>query len=201
PCGGRVPGPHWPRHRAHRNFQRRAWRFGSHGLYGREHPSRICPHRSARHVSLAHAQIGGGGTVSYCPSSGAAGSAVAGRSRQTSPRGIGIVDARRAASDGQYLWTAGRKNCESSLGLGRAEPGSGADALQRPLVPRSRFRTRLTAGVRQQNKLSMATELISKKTRQEFREWLVGWVLRKIEDLFDNHDVKHINLPPEQLPS
>jgi len=47
----------------------------------------------------------------------------------------------------------------------------------------------------------MATELISKKTRQEFREWLVGWVLRKIEDLFDNHDVKHINLPPEQLPS
>ena len=47
----------------------------------------------------------------------------------------------------------------------------------------------------------MATELISKKTRQEFREWLVGWVLRKIEDLFDNHEVKHINLPPEQLPS
>ena len=47
----------------------------------------------------------------------------------------------------------------------------------------------------------MATELISKKTRQEFRERLVGWVLRKIEDLFDNHDVKHINLPLEQLPS
>jgi len=47
----------------------------------------------------------------------------------------------------------------------------------------------------------MATELISKKTRQEFREWLVGRVLRKIEDLFNNHDVKHVNLPPEQLPS
>ena len=29
-----------------------------------------------------------------------------------------------------------------------AEPGSGADALQRPLVLRSRFRARLTASVR-----------------------------------------------------
>jgi hypothetical protein len=47
----------------------------------------------------------------------------------------------------------------------------------------------------------MATELISKQTRRAFREWLVGWVLGKIEDLFDNHDVQHINLPPEQLPS
>lgn len=47
----------------------------------------------------------------------------------------------------------------------------------------------------------MTTELISKKTRRAFREWLVGWVLRKIDDLFDNHNVKCISLPPEQLPS
>lgn len=48
----------------------------------------------------------------------------------------------------------------------------------------------------------MATALISKKTRQEFREWLVvGLVLREIDNLFDNHDVKHLNLPPEQLPT
>src|SRR4029453_12294717 len=34
----------------------------------------------------------------------------------------------------------------------RAEPGTGADALQRPLVPRFRCRARLTAGVRRQLK-------------------------------------------------
>jgi hypothetical protein len=77
-------------------------------------------------------------------------------------------------------------------------PGSGARWLGTVSVAPAQVKR----GVRQQKQIvSMATELISKKTRQEFREWLVGWVLRKIEDLFDNHEVKHINLPPEQLPS
>src|SRR4249920_115694 len=31
----------------------------------------------------------------------------------------------------------------------------------------------------------MSHDLISKKTRNEFREFLVGWVLREIEDAFD----------------
>lgn len=47
----------------------------------------------------------------------------------------------------------------------------------------------------------MPQELISKKTRYEFREWLVSWTLQTIGDLFDNHDVKLISLPEDKLPS
>jgi Abortive infection C-terminus len=47
----------------------------------------------------------------------------------------------------------------------------------------------------------MPRELIGRGTRREFQEWLVGWTLRTIEELFDNHDVKHISLPSESLPS
>jgi hypothetical protein len=35
----------------------------------------------------------------------------------------------------------------------------------------------------------MANEIISKKTRYEFREFLVGWVLREIEGAFDSADI------------
>jgi WD40 repeat protein len=47
----------------------------------------------------------------------------------------------------------------------------------------------------------MPRELISKSTRREFREWLVGWTLRTISDLFDNHNIRSISLPEDQLPS
>ena len=46
----------------------------------------------------------------------------------------------------------------------------------------------------------MPADLISKKTRREFREYLVGSVLREIEGLFDNHDVERIAVPSEALP-
>jgi hypothetical protein len=36
----------------------------------------------------------------------------------------------------------------------------------------------------------MGQELISKKTRYEFREFLVGWVLREIEGAFDAADIE-----------
>ena len=42
----------------------------------------------------------------------------------------------------------GRQMFARPLLLFRAEPGTGADSLQRPLVPRSRFQARLTASVR-----------------------------------------------------
>jgi hypothetical protein len=47
----------------------------------------------------------------------------------------------------------------------------------------------------------MPRELISKRTRREFQEWLVGWTLRTISDLFDNHNIKFVSLPEDQLPS
>lgn len=47
----------------------------------------------------------------------------------------------------------------------------------------------------------MAIDLVSKRTRREFREWLVGWTLRTIDDLFEAHDVEHITVAPEHLPS
>jgi hypothetical protein len=47
----------------------------------------------------------------------------------------------------------------------------------------------------------MPRELISRRTRREFQEWLVGWTLRTIGDLFDNHNVKYISLAEDQLPS
>lgn len=44
-------------------------------------------------------------------------------------------------------------------------------------------------------------DLISKKTRYEFREWLViRTTLREIEILFDSHDIECVELPPEKLP-
>ncbi len=47
----------------------------------------------------------------------------------------------------------------------------------------------------------MATELISRKTRREFREWLVGSFLREIEDLFVSHNIACVDVPTDQLPS
>jgi Abortive infection C-terminus len=47
----------------------------------------------------------------------------------------------------------------------------------------------------------MPRELVSRRTQREFQEWLVGWTLRTISDLFDNHNVKFISLPEDQMPS
>lgn len=47
----------------------------------------------------------------------------------------------------------------------------------------------------------MVRELVSKRTRHEFQEWLVGWTLRTIKDLFDNHNIKFVSIPEEHLPS
>lgn len=47
----------------------------------------------------------------------------------------------------------------------------------------------------------MARELISKKTRYEFQEWLVDWTLRTISNLFDSHNIKYVAIPEENLPS
>jgi hypothetical protein len=44
-------------------------------------------------------------------------------------------------------------------------------------------------------------ELISKKTRSEFQEYLVTLTLREIERYFDNHDVLFTQIEPEKLPS
>jgi hypothetical protein len=43
--------------------------------------------------------------------------------------------------------------------------------------------------------------MLSKKTLNEFREHLVGWTLRTIDDLFMNHGFISEDLPPERLPS
>ena len=47
----------------------------------------------------------------------------------------------------------------------------------------------------------MSKELVSKKTRREFREYLVGWYLRQIEEIFDDHNVQHVDVPTEKLPT
>jgi len=47
----------------------------------------------------------------------------------------------------------------------------------------------------------MSKELISKKTRREFREYLVGCYLRQIEEIFDDHDVQRADVPNENLPT
>jgi hypothetical protein len=47
----------------------------------------------------------------------------------------------------------------------------------------------------------MPRELISRGTRREFQEWLVAWTLRTIDELFENHNVKCLPLPDEQLPN
>lgn len=40
----------------------------------------------------------------------------------------------------------------------------------------------------------------SKKTMIEFREWLVGWTLREITDLFEGHNFTRAFIPDEELP-
>jgi hypothetical protein len=63
------------------------------------------------------------------------------------------------------------------LGTSRTEQGSGADVLQRPL--RSRFRTRLTAGVRQHVRLRMKNgEDLWRNSRQGLQEQLLGCTWR-----------------------
>jgi hypothetical protein len=41
---------------------------------------------------------------------------------------------------------------------------------------------------------------LSKRTLTEFREWLVGWTLRTITDLFEGHGFKYVIVLPELLP-
>lgn len=43
--------------------------------------------------------------------------------------------------------------------------------------------------------------MLSKRTLTEFREHLVGWTLRTIDDLFMNHGIISADVPPERLPS
>lgn len=43
--------------------------------------------------------------------------------------------------------------------------------------------------------------MLSKKTLNEFREHLVGWTLRTIDDLFMNHGFISETLPPDRLPA
>ena len=47
----------------------------------------------------------------------------------------------------------------------------------------------------------MKRDLISRTTRNHFREWLVGWTLREIDDLFTAHGFEQAFIPPELLPS
>jgi len=47
----------------------------------------------------------------------------------------------------------------------------------------------------------MSKELISKKTRREFREYLVGCYLRQIEEIFDDHNIQRADVPNENLPT
>lgn len=46
----------------------------------------------------------------------------------------------------------------------------------------------------------MARAQLSKRTLTEFREWLVGWTLRTISDLFESHGFRVGFVPPEDLP-
>lgn len=46
----------------------------------------------------------------------------------------------------------------------------------------------------------MARAQLTKRTLIEFREWLVGWTLRTISDLFEGHGFKQGFVPPEELP-
>lgn len=41
---------------------------------------------------------------------------------------------------------------------------------------------------------------LTKRTLIEFREWLVGWTLRTITDLFEGHGFSQGFVPPEELP-
>jgi hypothetical protein len=46
----------------------------------------------------------------------------------------------------------------------------------------------------------MARAQLSKRTLTEFREWLVGWTLRTISDVFESHGFREGFVPPEELP-
>jgi len=41
---------------------------------------------------------------------------------------------------------------------------------------------------------------LTKRTLIEFREWLVGWTLRTIADLFEGHGFRQGFVPPDELP-
>src|SRR5262245_23484713 len=60
------------------------------------------------------------------------------------------------------VWWMGEAGIAASS---RAEPGTGADALQRPLGPRFRCRARLTAGVGRQDRATYAFDLRSHRSR------------------------------------
>jgi len=47
----------------------------------------------------------------------------------------------------------------------------------------------------------MPRELISKKTRREFREYLVGCYLKQIEEIFGDHNVQCVDVPVNRLPT
>lgn len=46
----------------------------------------------------------------------------------------------------------------------------------------------------------MPRDLVSKRTRREFQEHLVGWTLRTIDNLFQDQDLEPFPLPSEYLP-
>lgn len=46
----------------------------------------------------------------------------------------------------------------------------------------------------------MSQAKLSKRTLTEFREWLVGWTLRTIDDLFKGHGFEPVNVPADMLP-
>lgn len=47
----------------------------------------------------------------------------------------------------------------------------------------------------------MPQELVSRRTRSKFQEFLVSWKLREIREIFDNHAIESIPLSQNQLPS
>lgn len=47
----------------------------------------------------------------------------------------------------------------------------------------------------------MKRDLISRVTRNHFREWLVGWTLQEINDLFTSYGFERAFIPDEFLPS
>jgi hypothetical protein len=47
----------------------------------------------------------------------------------------------------------------------------------------------------------MKRDLISRITRLQFREWLVDWTLREIDDLFASYGFEQAYIPPDAMPS
>ena len=60
-------------------------------------------------------------------------------------------------------------------------------------------RSRLTSNVRSHHHADSSAQL-SKRTLIEFREYLVGWTLRTITDLFEGHGFSQGFVSPEELP-